>query len=284
MRRRCYKPLLPRTKVHSVFDFAETALHCGNRNELLTLTHQAQQHATNGELTFESLNLVRPIENVKFPERPLLLPPREMPKRKFHTPAGLAAFFHAIAHVEFVAIYLAWDIVYRFRGLPEEFYRDWLRVADEEAQHFSLLRKKLQTFDTDYGDLPAHSGLWDLAQYTASDLLKRVALVPRNMEAHGLDVTPPLIEKFKQLGDDDAVNILTRILNDEVGHVALGSKWFKIFCAEKNLNSETHYQTLLLNYYAEKGGNLKANFNHELRLAAGFSEKELTWLTALSQP
>ncbi|MEI7840086.1 MAG: ferritin-like domain-containing protein [Methylococcaceae bacterium] len=266
----------------NIFDYAEKALHNPDCEQLLALTHEAQRLAMNGELNFESLNSVRLIENVRFPERPILLPPRDMPKRKFTTPAGLAAFFHAIAHVEFVAIYLAWDIIYRFRNLPEEFYRDWLRVADEEAQHFSLLRGRLQKSDIDYGDLPAHSGLWDLAQHTAHDILIRLALVPRNMEAHGLDVAPPLIEKFKQVGDDDAVAILTRILNDEVGHVALGSKWFNQLCEEKGVNAERHYQRLLLAYYDEKGGHLKANFNRELRRAAGFSESELTWLAAHS--
>ena len=157
-----------------------------------------------------------------------------------------------------------------------------MRVADEEAQHFSLLQGKLHNFGVDYGDLPAHSGLWDLAQYTADDLLMRLALVPRNMEAHGLDVTPPLIEKFKQLDDENAVQILTRILTDEVGHVALGSKWFKWLCAEQNLDSERTFQSQLLNYYTKKGGGLKGNFNREMRLAAGFSESELTWLTQQS--
>ncbi|MGB4497926.1 MAG: ferritin-like domain-containing protein [Methylococcaceae bacterium] len=267
----------------SIFDFAETALKCANREELLKLTHEAWRLCEKEELHFTSENLPKSIENVYFPERPILLPPREMPKRKFHTQEGLAAFFHAIAHVEFVAIYLAWDIVYRFRDLPEEFYRDWLRVADEEAQHFSLLQTKLKTFGFDYGDLPAHSGLWDLAQFTATDFLQRLALVPRNMEAHGLDVTPPLIEKFKQLSDDNAVEILTRILNDEVGHVALGSKWFKWLCEQKNLDVEMTYQNILLDYYATKGGNLKGNFNYEMRLKAGFSENELAWLNAQSQ-
>jgi uncharacterized ferritin-like protein (DUF455 family) len=269
--------------VRSIFDFAEQALQCANRDELLNLTDEAWRLSEKGELHFASENLPKLIENVRFPERPILLPPRDMPKRKFHTQEGLAAFFHAIAHVEFVAIYLAWDIVYRFRDLPDEFYRDWLRVADEEAQHFSLLRKKLQTFSVDYGDLPAHSGLWDLAQFTALDFLQRLALVPRNMEAHGLDVTPPLIEKFKQLGDENAVEILTRILTDEVGHVALGSKWFKWLCEQKKIDAESTYQKVLLDYYTKKGGSLKGNFNVEMRLKAGFSENELAWLNAQSQ-
>ena len=260
----------------TIFDYAQTCLHESTVEELLRLTHQAQQYAQAGTLTFDSLDTVRPIEQVKFPDRPILLAPREMPRRKLTTPAGLAAFFHAIAHVEFVAIYLAWDIIYRFRGLPDEFYRDWLRVADEEAQHFSLLRARLNAANMDYGTLPAHSGLWDLAQDTSHDVLIRLALVPRCMEAHGLDVTPPLIEKFQQLGDDDAVAILTRILTDEIGHVALGSKWFKALCKKQNVESESYYQTLLLTYY--KGGALKSGFNQELRLAAGFSQSELEWL------
>ncbi len=268
--------------MRSIFDFAEKALECANRQELLNLTHEAWQLSEKNELHFESKNLPKPIENVRFPERPILLPPRDMPKRKFHTQEGLAAFFHAISHVEFVAIYLAWDIVYRFRDLPDEFYRDWLRVADEEAQHFSLLNAKLKTFGIDYGDLPAHSGLWDLAQFTATDFLQRLALVPRNMEAHGLDVTPPLIEKFKQLGDENAVEILTRILTDEVGHVALGSKWFKWLCEQRKLDAETTYQNVLLRYYTKKGGSLKGNFNVEMRLKAGFSKSELAWLNTQS--
>lgn len=269
--------------MRSIFDFAEKALECANRDELLNLTHEAWRLCEKGELCFDSKNLPKSIQNVRFPERPVSLPPREMPKRKFHTPEGLAAFFHAISHVEFVAIYLAWDIIYRFRNLPDEFYCDWLRVADEEAQHFSLLQTKLKTFGVDYGDLPAHSGLWDLAQFTATDFLQRLALVPRNMEAHGLDVTPPLIEKFKQLGDDNAVEILTRILTDEVGHVALGSKWFKWLCEQKNVEAETTFQSVLLEYYTKKGGGLKGNFNVEMRLKAGFSENELAWLNAQSQ-
>ena len=210
----------------NIFHYAQKCLHESDLDDLLSLTHEAQLYAQEGVLTFDSNDIVRPIDQVKFPDRPILLAPREMPRRKLTTPAGLAAFFHAIAHVEFVAIYLAWDLIYRFRGLPEEFYRDWLSVADEEAQHFSLLRARLNTAQIDYGSLPAHSGLWDLAQDTSHDVLVRLALVPRCMEAHGLDVTPPLIEKFKQLGDDDAVAILTRILTDEIGDVGLVSQWF----------------------------------------------------------
>ena len=189
---------------------------------------------------------------------------------------GVAAFFHAIAHVEFVAIYLAWDILYRFRGMPEQFYQDWLRVADEEAQHFALIRTHLRAMQVDYGDLPAHSGLWDHAKDTADDLPGRLAMVPRCMEARGLDVTPALIEKFRILGDDASVAILTRILTDEVGHVELGSYWFKFVCQQRGFEAEAKYRELIDQYYV--GGKPKGPFNRELRKIAGFSDAEIDWL------
>jgi len=188
----------------------------------------------------------------------------------------LRLFFHAIAHVEFVAIYLAWDILYRFRGMPEQFYQDWLRVADEEAQHFALIRTHLLAMQVDYGDLPAHSGLWDHAKDTADDLPGRLAMVPRCMEARGLDVTPALIEKFRILGDAASVAILTRILTDEVGHVELGSYWFKFVCQQRGFEAEAKYRELIDQYYV--GGKPKGPFNRELRKVAGFSDAEIDWL------
>ncbi|MGZ8227189.1 MAG: ferritin-like domain-containing protein [Methylococcaceae bacterium] len=262
--------------MNNLFEFAEACLHRVNIDEKLALTHQAWQLLQDGELRFEPSASVLPITEVRFPEHPLLLAPRDMPKRKLNSPEGVATFFHAIGHVEFMAIYLAWDIIYRFRSLPEPFYRDWLRVADEEAQHFALIRAHLQTMGMDYGDLPAHSGLWEHATDTADHLLARLALVPRCMEARGLDVTPGLIEKFRQLGDVRSVAILTRILTDEVGHVELGSYWFKFVCAQQGVEAEAQYQQLIRQYY--KGGKPKGPFNREMRIIAGFSNAELDWL------
>lgn len=262
--------------MNTVFDYAEACLHRVDIDEKLALTQRAKQLMSEDGLSLESLQPVLPIADVKFPERPVLLPPREMPKRKLNTAEGVAAFFHAIAHVEFVAIYLAWDMLYRFRGLPEQFYRDWLRVADEEARHFAMIQEHLRIMGVEYGDLPAHSGLWDHAIDTADHLLARLAMVPRCMEARGLDVTPALIEKFKQLGDDKSAAILARILTDEVGHVELGSFWFKFVCSRQNLKPEAQYRHLIEQYY--KGGKPKGPFNRELRIIAGFSNAELDWL------
>ncbi|TAK61135.1 ferritin-like domain-containing protein [Methylobacter sp.] len=262
--------------MNNVFEFAEAFFRQANVDEKLALTHQAWQAYIAGELTFISDRPVLQIDQVTFPEKPELLAPRQMPRRKLTTADGVAAFFHAIAHVEFVAIYLAWDILYRFRGMPKEFYQDWLRVADEEAQHFVLIRTHLRAMQIDYGDLPAHSGLWDHAKDTADDLPGRLAMVPRCMEARGLDVTPALIEKFRILGDDASVAILTRILTDEVGHVELGSKWFKFVCRQRGFEAEATYRELIDQYYV--GGKPKGPFNRELRKIAGFSDAEIDWL------
>jgi len=260
----------------NIFEFAEAFFHQENIDEKLALTHQAWRACSAGKLTFTSDRPVLPIDQITFPERPELLAPRQMPRRKLTTAAGVAAFFHAIAHVEFVAIYLAWDILYRFRGMPKQFYQDWLRVADEEAQHFALICTHLRAMQVEYGDLPAHSGLWDHAKDTADDLPGRLAMVPRCMEARGLDVTPTLIEKFRILGDDASVALLTRILTDEVGHVELGSYWFKFVCQQRGVDAEALYRDLIDEYYV--GGKPKGPFNRELRKRAGFSDAELDWL------
>lgn len=260
----------------NLFAYADACLHGNDIAEKLELADKAWSLADEGKLDFAADGAVRSIADVKFPDRPLLRPPRDMPNRKLNSPEGVAAFFHAIAHVEFTAIYLAWDVLYRFRGLPEAFYRDWLRVAAEEAQHFALIREHLLALGIDYGDLPAHGGLWEHATETADNLLARLALVPRCMEARGLDVTPALIEKFKQLEDDRSVAILTRILTDEVGHVEIGSFWFKTLCDQQGLHHENHYRELIVRHF--KGGKPKGPFNRELRIIAGFSTAELDWL------
>jgi uncharacterized ferritin-like protein (DUF455 family) len=264
--------------MNNLFEIAEACLHHPNIDEKLALTHHAKFLFDTEQLDFKSNNPVQPIERVKFPEKPILQAPRNMPKRKLTSTEGVIAFFHAIAHVEFVAIYLAWDLLYRFRGLPRQFYQDWLCVADEEAQHFELLRQHLRSFNVEYGDLPAHGGLWDHAVDTAEDLLARLALVPRCMEARGLDVTPAIIAKFTAKDDAAGVAILTRILTDEVKHVERGSYWFKTICTQKGLEPEIQYQALISQYY--RGGKPKGPFNRELRKTAGFSDAELDWLEA----
>jgi len=260
----------------NLFECAEAFLSSSSIDEMLSITHHAKQQLDEGKLSFSFNKPVLPIELVQFPVKPELMAPRNMPKRKLNTSEGIAAFFHAIAHIEFVAISLAWDLLYRFRDLPLEFYQDWLIIADEEAQHFELLNIHLLKTGYLYGDFPAHGGLWDHAIDTADDLLARLALVPRCMEARGLDVTPAMIDKFKGLEDNDSVALLTRILTDEVGHVERGSFWYKFVCQQQGIDPNSNYQDILLRYY--KGKKPKGPFNRELRIIAGFSHAELDWL------
>ena len=209
------------------------------------------------------------------PARPRLVPPAQVPQRSPFTPEGRAALLHAIAHIEFNAINLALDAAWRFAGMPAAFYRDWLQVAAEEALHFSLLREHLRTLQRDYGDFDAHDGLWAMTEKTAGDIVARMALVPRTLEARGLDATPPIQAKLARAGDHRAVEILDVILRDEVGHVAIGNRWYAWLCEREDLHPVKHYRTLIERYAAPR---LKPPFNRTARLAAGFSEAELAYL------
>ena len=188
---------------------------------------------------------------------------------------GRAALLHAIAHIEFNAINLALDAVWRFHGMPLEFYRDWLQVASEEALHFGLLRAHLQAQGYDYGAFDAHDGLWLMAQRTAHDVVARMALVPRTLEARGLDATPPLQAKLARAGDSRAVEILDVILRDEVGHVAIGNRWYRWLCQRDKHDPVALYPELVRRYEAPR---LRPPFNHEARRAAGFTDEELSQL------
>ena len=209
------------------------------------------------------------------PPRPRLVHPRELPRRGFGTDAGRAAFVHAVAHIEFNAIDLAWDAVYRFRGMPAAYYADWVEVAADEARHFAMLRARLRELGHGYGDFEAHNGLWEMAEKTATDGLARMALVPRVLEARGLDVTPGMIVKLRQLGDDATADILAVILRDEVAHVAAGSRWFRWHCERAGVDPRDTFQALLREHARDV---LHGPFNLEARAAAGFDADELAAL------
>lgn len=209
------------------------------------------------------------------PPLPRLVPPKQVPVRSPFTREGRAALLHAVAHIEFNAINLALDAVWRFAGMPEAYYRDWLRVASEEALHFGLLHEHLQALGHVYGDFDAHDGLWAMTERTAGDIVARMALVPRTLEARGLDAAPPMRAKLARAGDTRAVEILGIILRDEVGHVAIGNHWYRWLCAREGLDAEALYPELVRRYAAPR---LRAPFNLAARRAAGFSEAELAAL------
>ena len=263
-----------------LFEIAETCLYHSTINQKLMLTGQAQQCAENNTLSIQPEASIRPIDQVVFPERPVLVAPRTLPRRRLGSLGGRIALLHAVAHIEFYAIYLAWDMIYRFRGQTRQFYLDWLRVAADEAIHFALVRARLQALGSDYGEFPAHRGLWEIAVDTADDLLARLALVPRYMEARGLDATPGMIERMLQHGDPASADLLQRIVDDEVSHVAYGSKWFANVCAQRALEPERAYFDCL-NQYLQ--GTVRGPFNRALRKRAGFSDAELRKLDSLSR-
>jgi uncharacterized ferritin-like protein (DUF455 family) len=193
------------------------------------------------------------------------------------TPEGVAALMHALAHIELNAVDLAADACWRFAGMPKVFYRDWAQVAREEAYHFGLLSDRLKELGYAYGDFPAHNSLWEMAEKTKHDVLARIALVPRTLEARGLDASPPIRNKLAGIGDKRGVEILDIILRDEIGHVAIGNRWYGHLCAERGLDPVGTYAELANRYGAPR---LRAPFNLEARRAAGFSEVEIERLQA----
>ena len=211
------------------------------------------------------------------PPKPELVPPRLLEKRSVHTLIGRAALLHALAHIEFNAINLALDAVWRFDGMPAEYYRDWLRVAAEEAYHFGLLADHLATLGYTYGDFSAHNGLWEMVEKTRGDVLARMALVPRTLEARGLDAAPPMRAKLAQVGDHAAAGILDIILRDEIGHVAVGNHWYRYLCSQRGVDPNAIYPGLVERYRAPE---LKGPFNFDARREAGFDDAELAALAA----
>lgn len=209
------------------------------------------------------------------PARPEIVPPKAVPQRSPTTPEGRARLLHAIVHIEFTAINLALDHAARFRGLPQAYYADWIGVAAEEAEHFSLLRERLASYGHDYGDFPAHAGLWEMAEKTAHNPLARMALVPRLLEARGLDATPPIQRRLAENGDEASARALDIILRDEIGHVGLGDRWFRSFCEQHGSDAETTYRELLHTYKAPRPA---TPMNEKARLQAGFSAAELAAL------
>lgn len=237
--------------------------------------------AQNGLALDPDAQLQRPEGVPGRPERPRLLSALQVPNRSPFTLEGRAALIHAIAHIEFNAINLALDAVWRFAGMPREFYLDWLRVAAEEAQHFGLLHEHLNSLGHQYGDFDAHDGLWTMAERTAEDVLARMALVPRTLEARGLDATPPLQAKLARAGDHRAVAILDIILREEIGHVEIGNRWYRYCCRLRGLDPVAIYPGLVLQYQAPR---LRPPFNLTARGAAGFSAEELAYLQADIRP
>lgn len=225
-----------------------------------------------GDFDVEVRSPILAIEDPGRPAQPLLVDPRKLKRRSVASESGRVIMLHAFAHIEFNAINIALDAVYRFRDMPQQYIADWLQVASEEACHFQLLDRALVERNSYYGAYPAHRGLWDMVCRTRHDALHRMALVPRVMEARGLDVTPAMIDKFQQVGDTAAVAILERIYRDEIGHVRIGNFWYQTLCEREGRDPAATFRRLLGEYMDSP---LRGPFNWPARIQAGFAEQEL---------
>ncbi|HUV20729.1 MAG TPA: ferritin-like domain-containing protein [Gammaproteobacteria bacterium] len=228
-----------------------------------------------GDLAVHGRSPILPIDDAGRPEDPMLVDPRQLERRSVATESGRIKLLHAFAHIEFNAINIALDAAYRFRQMPSQYIDDWLRIASEEASHFQLLEQTLRERGSHYGAYPAHRGLWDMVCNTRHDALHRMAMVPRVMEARGLDVTPMMIKKFHQAGDTAAVAILEQIYRDEIDHVRIGNHWYQLLCDQQGLDAGTTFRALIDRYM---GGKLRGPFNWPARIEAGFKAAELNAL------
>ena len=258
--------------MNSIFSQAHQCLMQKNPATKCELVIQLKSHIDHHDLDLTSTQSIEKIITPGRPEIPILVKPRHVPRRSLATEQGRAALIHAITHIEFNAINLALDAVYRFQNLPEEYYQNWIQVAFEEAQHFSMLQDRLNQLGYVYGDFDAHNGLWEMAVKTDDDIVARMALVPRVLEARGLDVTPAMIDKLQNHGDRATADILKIIFEQEIGHVAIGTRWFNYVCEKNGLKPEKTFIKLLAEFM---GGELRGPFQINVRRQAGFSEKEL---------
>ena len=258
-------------------DLRQRALECLLLNDPLEKVAQTQalyQRHLAGELTVSNDDFSVPDEPGR-PDKPELVAPKDLPRRRNSAESGNASLIHAVCHIEFNAINLALDAVARFPSLPQQYYDDWMRVAFEESQHFILLRDHLLSLGYDYGLFPAHNGMWEMARKTHHDPLIRMALVPRVLEARGLDVTPKMMNKLRGSGDHRAVEILEIILQEEIGHVKIGTRWFNYLCEQREVDPLATFKDLLDNYFS---GQLRGPFNTEARKLADFTDEEMALL------
>ncbi|MDQ6990603.1 MAG: ferritin-like domain-containing protein [Mariprofundaceae bacterium] len=261
------------------FEIVRQALQASDMDQKLQLTRQAAANAIhlNKQRILDGLGEAVDVYSPGRPAQPILVQAGKLPKRAMGSLEGRIIMMHAIAHIEFNAINLALDAVQRFEEMPLDYYRDWIQVAEEEAYHFELIRTHLRHLGGEYGDYPAHNGLWEMAETTAHDVLDRMALVPRVLEARGLDVTPNIQKKMRHVGDNHAATLLDIIFKDEIGHVKVGSKWFRYICKERRLKPTDTFFTLVEKHFPR---GIDTGVNLEARKDAGFSEDEIKRLLA----
>lgn len=261
----------------NAFELAFNALMQNNTHEKIKLVDQLHTLKDQKNLDYQAKHPVICVQTPGRPSKPNLVRFQSIPKRD-KSDLGFIKTIHAICHIEFNAINLALDAVYRFRNMPDRFYQDWIQVAFEESQHFQLLNNYLVELDYHYGDFDAHNGLWKMTHETDYDVLARMALVPRVLEARGLDATPKIQKRFKNSNFKPMVKLLDIIFNDEIGHVKIGNFWFHRLCQQRDLEPIQTFDALIKKHIGES---LRGPFNIEARKLADFSKQEIDYLQAL---
>lgn len=265
--------------MNSLFAIVETCLNESDLETKFKLVNNIDELWQAGDLSLDNITEPHLIAIPGRPMKPLLVETRDLPKRRIGSDEGLVVLYHALAHIEFNAINLAADAIYRFRDMPRRYYTDMIKVMVEETRHFLLIEKHLASLGKKYGDYPAHNGLWKMAIKTADDILSRLAMVPRTLEARGLDVTPGIRDRLKSAGDEKGADILNIILHDEIGHVAIGNHWYHFICQQRELDPVKTYHSLLEKYFP---GKLRGPFHIQARKQAGFTDEELLLLEQIS--
>lgn len=272
---------IPQMQTKSLRDGAVRAICAADLDVKTSLASRTATLWFERRLSLRAPGDAPPPERPGRPDRPQLVPPTEVKRRSLGSVKGRVALLHALAHIELNAVDLALDIVARFASepVPRSFFDGWMQVAFEEAKHFNLIRGRLKALGADYGDLPAHDGLWQAAHDTRNDLTARLAVVPLILEARGLDVTPSLQAKMRETGDIESAEVLDIIYNDEKGHVAIGAKWFRFLCARERKDPAATFQALVRSNFR---GPLKAPFNDLARAEAGLTPSFYRSLTSTS--
>lgn len=261
--------------MENLYQLAEDCFLTADPELKIARTNEVASQWFSGELEWLEGEPPKNLEQPGRLDKPEIVMPRDLKKRKPHTETGRAALIHSLAHIELTAVNLAWDAIYRYRGMPKEYYADWIQCAREESGHFQLLRQKLISMGFDYGSFDVHGELWKMAVTTKDDLGDRMAIVHRVFEARALDVIPHTLSRFDQINDTDMVKILTLICNDEVGHVSSASQWFRYRCEQQGLNPDTTFVELLKQYLTSP---IAGPFNYDARMQSGFNQFELDYL------
>jgi len=262
----------------NLYQEAKSCFLCSDPDEKLQLSLEIVSDWEAGLLEWHEGDVPLQLDLPGRLDKPDFVEVKKVKKRGFKSIQQRASLIHALTHIELTAVNLAWDSIYRYRHLPKEYYDDWVKAAKEETHHFYLLRQNLNDMGYDYGDFPVHNELWQMAVSTAADLMARMAIVHRVLEARALDVVPVSIEKFRELGDKHTVDSLIIIANDEIGHVNAGSRWFRYRCEQEKEDPDKMFFTLMKKYLKSTP---KGPFNREARMKAGFSLKEMQQLERL---